>query len=130
MLLGIFLWSCIKKCVFVKQVYTLKGSWHRNAVTVIAVDTRIADQGVDWVYIFPWHLLDCELHSFWVVLIHNYYCITLPSFDCEFRLFTLKPMDCCIWLIYLSNLMFCAVFFVFTIPIFTTLYLLRSVLCY
>jgi hypothetical protein len=47
MLLGIFLWGCKKKCVFVKQVYTLEGSWHRNPVTVIAVDTRIADQGVD-----------------------------------------------------------------------------------
>ena len=122
MLLGIFLWGCIKKCVFVKQVYTLKGSWHRNPVTVIAVDTRIADQGVDLVYIFTWHLFHCELRPFWVVLIHNNYCTTLPSFDCEFLLFILKPMDCCIWLLYLSNLMFCAIAFVFTIHIFTALY--------
>ena len=129
MLLGIFLRGCIKMCVFVKQVYTLKGSWHRNPVPVIAVDTRIADKGMDWVYIFPGHLLDCELHPFWVALIHSYYCTTLPSFDCEFLLFALKPMDCCIWLIYMSNLMFCAVFFVFTILIFTTLYPLCSVLC-
>jgi hypothetical protein len=44
MLLDIFLWGYIKKCVLAKHVYTLKGLCYRNPVTITAVDTGIADQ--------------------------------------------------------------------------------------